>query len=112
LALRRAEPCLVEQSTILFSSASAPRSTKFTGIAWRAWCLSARAIEAKPERDSDYDIAVFIKELGDVSDALDIETDILYDTGAVINALPFAADAYLAALIREGAVGQANSSVG
>jgi uncharacterized protein len=48
--------------------------------------------------DSDYDIAVFIKDLGPLSSELDrladLETDILYDTGAVVNALPFAAGAY------------------
>jgi predicted nucleotidyltransferase len=45
--------------------------------------------------ESDYDVAVFIKELNLPSRELDrladIETDILYDTGAVINALPFSA---------------------
>lgn len=52
--------------------------------------------DARP--DSDYDIAVFLNE----SDSFwresgrlaVIETDILYDTGAVINALPFKSDAY------------------
>lgn len=48
--------------------------------------------------DSDYDIAVFVKELGHLSGELDrladIETDLLYDTGAVINAWPFPAGAY------------------
>jgi predicted nucleotidyltransferase len=48
--------------------------------------------------DSDYDIAVFLrapdsfwKESGRLAG---IETDILFDTGAVINALPFSAGAY------------------
>jgi uncharacterized protein len=52
--------------------------------------------DARP--DSDYDIAVFLrtpdsfwKECGRLAG---IETDILYDTGAVINALPFSAGAY------------------
>ena len=48
--------------------------------------------------DSDYDIAVFIKDPGDFSDnrerLADLETDILYDTGAVINAQPFRAGSY------------------
>jgi predicted nucleotidyltransferase len=48
--------------------------------------------------DSDYDIAVFIKGLGPLSHELDrladLETDLLYDTGAVVNALPFAAGTY------------------
>ena len=49
-------------------------------------------------QDSDYDIAVFIKDLDSLARELDrladMETDILYDTGAVINALPFRAGAY------------------
>ena len=49
-------------------------------------------------KDSDYDIAVFIKDLGplprELDRLVDLETDILYDTGAVVNALPFAAGAY------------------
>ena len=48
--------------------------------------------------DSDYDIVVFLndteglwRESGRLAE---IETDILFDTGAVINALPFPASAY------------------
>jgi predicted nucleotidyltransferase len=48
--------------------------------------------------DSDYDVAVFLtapesfwKESGRIAE---IETDILYETGAVINSLPFPAGAY------------------
>jgi predicted nucleotidyltransferase len=52
--------------------------------------------DARP--DSDYDIAVFIHEpegFGEESGRLaSIETDILFDTGAVINALPFHAGAH------------------
>ena len=52
--------------------------------------------EARP--DSDYDIAVFIKDLGTSADErrrrADVETDILYETGAVINAMPYPAGAY------------------
>ena len=48
--------------------------------------------------DSDYDVAVFIKDLGSLSRELDrladLETDILFDTGAIVNALPLAAGAY------------------
>ncbi len=48
--------------------------------------------------NSDYDVAVFIKDLDSLARELDrladMETDILYDTGAVINALPFRAGAY------------------
>jgi predicted nucleotidyltransferase len=52
--------------------------------------------EARP--DSDYDIAVFLKDPDsfwkETGRLAEIETDILYDTGAVINALPFPAGAY------------------
>jgi predicted nucleotidyltransferase len=52
--------------------------------------------EARP--DSDYDVAVFIKEGGTFSDEsqrlASISTDILLDTGAVISAMPFPAGAY------------------
>jgi len=52
--------------------------------------------DARP--DSDYDVALFLqnptsfwKEMGPLSE---IETDILYETGAVISAKPFRAGAY------------------
>lgn len=48
--------------------------------------------------DSDYDIAVFLKDRDsfwkESGRLAAIETDILYETGAVINALPFSAGAY------------------
>jgi predicted nucleotidyltransferase len=48
--------------------------------------------------DSDYDVAVFLHDLTDYwheADRIaDIGTDILYDTGAVINALPLRAGSY------------------
>ena len=48
--------------------------------------------------DSDYDVAVFIKNLGpfwgEVDRLVDVETDLLYDTGAVINSMPYPAGAY------------------
>lgn len=52
--------------------------------------------DARP--DSDYDIAVFVREpksfWKESGQLAEIETDILYETGAVINALPFPAGAY------------------
>ncbi len=52
--------------------------------------------DARPE--SDYDIAVFLQEPDsfwtESGRLAEIETDILLETGAVINALPFAACAY------------------
>ena len=48
--------------------------------------------------DSDYDIAVFLREPGPLSLELDqlaeISTNLLLDTGAVISAKPFPAGAY------------------
>lgn len=52
--------------------------------------------DARP--DSDYDVAVFLRDIGDRWQEIDrltrLSTDILDDTGAVINALPFNASAY------------------
>jgi predicted nucleotidyltransferase len=52
--------------------------------------------DARP--DSDYDVAVFLHEPGELWDELGtlahITTAILNDTGAVISAKPFAAGAY------------------
>jgi predicted nucleotidyltransferase len=49
-------------------------------------------------KDPDYDVAVFLKDLDRFWDEVDrlveVETDILYDTGAVINAMPYRAGAY------------------
>jgi predicted nucleotidyltransferase len=48
--------------------------------------------------DSDYDIAVFIRDAGNFSEEsahlAEVSTDILFDTGAVISATPFPAGAY------------------
>jgi predicted nucleotidyltransferase len=48
--------------------------------------------------DSDYDVAVFLKGMADRWNEIDrivkIEGDILDETGAVINALPFSAGSY------------------
>ena len=52
--------------------------------------------DAKP--DSDYDVAVFIKDAGGFADEsarlAAVTTDILLDTGAVISATPFPSGAY------------------
>ena len=64
--------------------------------------------DARP--DSDYDIAVFLKnpgsfweESGRIAEA---ETDILYNTGCVINALPFKAGAYKEQTVLMGEIRQ------
>ncbi len=52
--------------------------------------------DARP--DSDYDVAVFLKDLadrwGEADRIADIATDILDDTGAVIHAMPYRVEAY------------------
>ena len=52
--------------------------------------------DARP--DSDYDVAVFLKDFAGVVEEMgpiaEIEADILMDVGAVINALPLRAGAY------------------
>ena len=52
--------------------------------------------DTKP--DSDYDIAVFLEDVGTFTDESSrlaaVSTDILLDTGAVISATPFPAGAY------------------
>lgn len=59
---------------------------------------AVRLTGARRSPDSDYDIAVFIKDPGSLGEEIRrlarVETDILWDTGAVINALPFPAVAY------------------
>jgi uncharacterized protein len=48
--------------------------------------------------DSDYDVAIFLRDFAgfgrEAARIAAIETDILLDTGAVINALPFKAGAH------------------
>jgi predicted nucleotidyltransferase len=48
--------------------------------------------------DSDYDIAVFLRDLEDRAHDMDVlayvSTDVLYDLGAVVHAMPYRAGAY------------------
>jgi len=67
----------------------------------RAVLFGSRArSDSRP--DSDYDVAVFIRDPGKWLDEVvrlaDLSTDILKDTGAVISAKPFRAGAYNEAL--------------
>jgi uncharacterized protein len=48
--------------------------------------------------DSDYDVAVFLRDMTDRADEMkrlaDLATDVLYDMGGVIHALPYRDGAY------------------
>lgn len=63
----------------------------------RAVLFGSRA-RGDAHRNSDYDVAVFLNGLGsfgtEAACLADIETDILFETGAVINSLPFPAGGY------------------
>ena len=52
--------------------------------------------DAQP--DSDYDVAVFLKDISDrwheIDRLVEAQTTLLFATGAVINALPFRAGSY------------------
>jgi uncharacterized protein len=63
----------------------------------RAVLFGSRARgDARP--DSDCDVAVFLRDLDNFGEEArriaELETDVLYDTGAVINAIPFKAGSY------------------
>ena len=52
--------------------------------------------DARP--DSDYDVAVFIRDLVDPASEMnrlaDVGTDILYDVGRIVHAMPYRAGSY------------------
>jgi hypothetical protein len=62
------------------------------------WCCSAPEHEGDARPDSDYDVAVFLRDMDDRWAEFDrlalIETDIIAMTGAVVHAMPYLAGAY------------------
>lgn len=52
--------------------------------------------DARP--DSDYDVAVFLRDMpdraGELNRLADLATDVLYDGGGVVHAMPYRAGAY------------------
>jgi uncharacterized protein len=65
-------------------------------IASTVWCCLDRA-RGDARSDSDYDVAVFLKDFHDrwseVDRIVPVVTDILYDDGAFIHAMPYRAGA-------------------
>jgi uncharacterized protein len=63
----------------------------------RAVLYGSRA-RGDAHEDSDYDIAVFIRDLGDrwaeMDRLADMETELLSETGAFVHAMPYAAGSY------------------
>jgi uncharacterized protein len=89
-------PCLAIDDPIL-SRFRAALSELYGDRLERVVLFGSRA-RGDAREDSDYDIAVFFTDVGPLWDELDrlvdVETDLLYDTRAVINSMPYRAGAY------------------
>ncbi|MGH6991124.1 MAG: nucleotidyltransferase domain-containing protein, partial [Stellaceae bacterium] len=77
--------------------AFARRCMRCMAVVLSARCCSARARgDARP--DSDYDVAVFLRDMNDRGAELhrlaDLSTDIIDATGEFVHALPYPAGAY------------------
>jgi hypothetical protein len=63
-----------------------------------AWCYSVPALAAMPARISDYDVAVFLRDMNDRMDEMnrlaDRSTAILDETGGFVHAMPYSAGSY------------------
>jgi predicted nucleotidyltransferase len=73
------------------------RSTRFTVNGSSARCCSVRA-RGDAREDSDYDVAVFLRDMDDrfaeMDRLADLGTSILDETGAFIHAMPYRAGSY------------------
>jgi|HubBroStandDraft_1064217.scaffolds.fasta_scaffold239682_3 predicted nucleotidyltransferase len=62
-----------------------------------AWCCSAHA-RGDVHGESDYDVAVFLRDMADRGPELhrlaDLSTDIVGETGKFVHAMPYHAGAY------------------
>ena len=63
-----------------------------------AWCCSVRAHAETHTQISDYDVAVFLRDLTnrwrEIARLAAIDTDILAETGGFIHAMPYRAGSY------------------
>ena len=86
----------MERQDILAKLRENEAALKALGVSHAALFGSRARGDARP--NSDYDVAVFLEDLDNFGQEADriaeIETDILYDNGAVINAMPFKARSY------------------
>lgn len=82
---------------ILSSGAFARRWTKPKARVSNAPCSTAPA-RAAMRPDSDCDVAAFLRDMPDrareMNRLADLATDILYDAGEVVHAMPYRAGAY------------------
>jgi uncharacterized protein len=80
------------------SRASVLRSTNCSATGSSALVLFGSRARGDAREDSDYDVAVFLKDLTDrwpeIDRIIPVVTDIIDDTGAVIHAMPYRAGAY------------------
>lgn len=76
---------------------SAACSMKYTAIALSVWYCSVRA-RGDAREDSDCDVAVFRRGMGDrmaeMNRLTDLSTAVLDETGELIHAMPHGADSY------------------
>ena len=69
-----------------------------TATASSGWWRTARGARGDAQEESDYDVAVFLKSLAnrwqEVDRIVPVVTDILYEDGAFIHAMPYRAGSY------------------
>ena len=95
---RSRESCPKPRLQTRSSHASGRPLISCTVTASNALCSSGRVREEMLIKISDYDVAVFLRDLTDRWHEIDrlaaIETDILADTGAFIHSMPYRAGSY------------------
>jgi len=81
-----------------FSNASVRRCVKFTATGSKRAVLFGSRARGDARADSDYDVAVFLRDMGDrfaeMDRLADLSTDILGEMGEFIHAMPYRAGSY------------------